>query len=42
MLVLKIAFWTLAFIVLYTYVGYGILLYGIIRIKRLFAKKIYV
>ena len=36
MLVLKILFWTLAFIVVYTYVGYGILLYLIIKIRRIF------
>lgn len=31
---LKITFWTLLFIVFYAYVGYGILLYIMIRIKR--------
>ncbi|MBL0356109.1 MAG: glycosyltransferase family 2 protein [Chitinophagaceae bacterium] len=36
MLVLKILFWTLAFIVIYTYVGYGMLLYLIIKIRRFF------
>ena len=36
MLALKILFWTTLFIVFYTYVGYGILLYIIIRLKRLF------
>ena len=36
MLILKILFWTTLFIVFYTYVGYGILLYIIIRLKRLF------
>lgn len=35
MLTLKIVFWILAFIVVYTYIGYGILLYIIIKIKRL-------
>ena len=35
MLALKILFWTCLFIVFYTYLGYGILLYLIIRIKRL-------
>ena len=34
--ILKIAFWTLLFIVFYTYVGYGILLYILIKIKRAF------
>ena len=36
MLILEILFWTTLFIVFYTYVGYGILLYIIIRLKRLF------
>lgn len=36
MLALKILFWTTLFIVFYTYIGYGILLYIIIRLKRLF------
>lgn len=36
MTTLKICFWTLMFIIFYTYVGYGILLYFIIKIKRLF------
>ena len=36
MLILKILLWTTLFIVFYTYVGYGILLYIIIRLKRLF------
>ena len=35
MLALKIIFWTCLFIVFYTYLGYGILLYAIIRLKRL-------
>ena len=41
MLTLKIIFWILAFIVVYTYAGYGILLYAIIKLKRIFypAKK---
>jgi cellulose synthase/poly-beta-1,6-N-acetylglucosamine synthase-like glycosyltransferase len=34
--ILKIAFWTLLFVIVYTYVGYGILLYFIIKIRRLF------
>jgi len=34
--ILKITFWILLFIVVYTYVGYGILLYLIIKIRRLF------
>jgi len=36
MLLLKIVFWVLAFIVVYTYVGYGILLYIIIKVRRFF------
>lgn len=32
---LKIAFWVLAMIVIYTYVGYGIVLYLIIKIRRI-------
>ena len=35
MLVLKVLFWVSAFIVFYTYLGYGMLLYAIIRLKRL-------
>lgn len=34
MLILKIIFWILLFIIIYTYVGYGILLYLIIKIRR--------
>ena len=33
---LKITFWILLFIIVYTYVGYGILLYAIIKIRRFF------
>lgn len=36
MLTLQIIFWILAFIVVYTYVGYGMLLYGIVKFRRLF------
>ena len=36
MLTLKILFWATLLIVFYTYLGYGILLYIIIRLKRLF------
>lgn len=36
MLILKIIFWILLFIIVYTYVGYGILLYLIIKIRRFF------
>ena len=34
--VLKIIFWTLIFIIFYTYIGYGLLLFFIIKIKRFF------
>jgi cellulose synthase/poly-beta-1,6-N-acetylglucosamine synthase-like glycosyltransferase len=33
---LKITFWAIFFIIIYTYIGYGILLYAIIKIRRLF------
>ena len=36
MLTLKVLFWICLFIVFYTYLGYGILLYILIRLKRLF------
>ncbi|WP_147676381.1 glycosyltransferase family 2 protein [Algibacter pacificus] len=36
MIALKIIFWLLLFIIVYTYVGYGILLYIIIKIRRAF------
>jgi len=39
MFTLKILFWACLLIVFYTYLGYGILLYIIIRLKRLFAGK---
>ena len=39
MLTLKILFWAMLLIVFYTYIGYGILLYMIIQLKRLFAGK---
>ncbi|MBP5799921.1 MAG: glycosyltransferase family 2 protein [Prevotella sp.] len=35
MLTLKVLFWVCLFIVFYTYLGYGMLLYFIIRIKRM-------
>lgn len=34
--ILKISFWVLLFIIVYTYIGYGILLFIIIKIRRLF------
>ena len=36
---LKIAFWVLLFLVFYTYIGYGMILFIILRIKRLFFGK---
>ena len=39
MLTLKILFWACLLIVFYTYTGYGILLYIIIQLKRLFTGK---
>ena len=33
---LQIIFWILLFIIVYTYIGYGILLYAIIKIRRIF------
>ena len=35
MLALKIIFWTLLFVVFYAYIGYGILLYVLIKIRRI-------
>ena len=40
MLVFKILFWTLLFIVFYAYAGYGILLFILVRLKRIFSSKI--
>ncbi|WP_028904226.1 glycosyltransferase family 2 protein [Prevotella sp. P6B4] len=37
MITLKILFWAMLLIVFYTYIGYGILLYLIIRLKRILA-----
>ena len=39
MLTLKILFWVCLLIVVYTYIGYGVLLFIIIRVKRLFCGK---
>jgi len=36
---LKIIFWIFLFIIFYSYVGYGILLFFMVRIKRLFSPK---
>ncbi len=38
MIVLKITFWVFLFIVFYAYIGYGILLFILVKIKRLFSK----
>ncbi|MCD6092107.1 MAG: glycosyltransferase family 2 protein [Bacteroidales bacterium] len=38
MITLKIIFWIFLFIIFYTYIGYGIVLYILVRIKRLFKK----
>jgi cellulose synthase/poly-beta-1,6-N-acetylglucosamine synthase-like glycosyltransferase len=35
---MQVVFWVLVFIIFYTYIGYGILLYGMVRIKRLSKK----
>lgn len=39
MLTIKIIFWLLLFLVFYAYLGYGILLYFLIKIKRAFGTK---
>lgn len=39
MTILKIIFWLCLFIVFYTYIGYGLLLYAILSIKRLLSGK---
>lgn len=39
MTALKITFWILLFIVFYAYIGYGILLFILVRLKRMFGKK---
>lgn len=36
MLILQIVCWILVFIVIYTYVGYGVLLYALVKLKRIF------
>lgn len=38
MVTLQILFWTLLFIIFYAYVGYGLLLFVLVRIKRLLGK----
>ncbi|MDO9512342.1 MAG: glycosyltransferase family 2 protein [Bacteroidales bacterium] len=39
MLIIKILFWVFLFIIFYAYLGYGILLFILVRVKRLFGKK---
>lgn len=39
MVTAKFVFWALFFIVFYTYIGYGILLFMLVQIKRLFRRK---
>ncbi len=36
---LELLFWIFLFVIFYTYLGYGILLYALVRIKRLFTPK---
>jgi len=36
---LSIFFWILIFVILYTYIGYGIVLYILVKIKRIFSSK---
>ena len=40
MAVLKIIFWICVFLVFYTYIGYGILLWGLVQIKRFVKGKV--
>ena len=35
-MILSILFWLLLFILFYTYIGYGLLLWGLVKVKRLF------
>ena len=39
MLVLKIIIWFFLFIIVYSYLGYGILLYILVGLKRMMTKK---
>ena len=36
---LEIIFWIALFVVFYTYIGYGILLYILVKLKEVFKKK---
>lgn len=38
MIILEIIFWTFLFVIFYTFIGYGILLYLLVKIKELFVK----
>ncbi len=35
---LKLLFWILLFTIFYTYIGYGVILFILVKIKRLFTK----
>ena len=37
---LEIIFWIALFVVFYTYIGYGILLYILVKLKEVFKKKV--
>jgi cellulose synthase/poly-beta-1,6-N-acetylglucosamine synthase-like glycosyltransferase len=37
---MTVIFWVSLFIIFYTYIGYGIVLYGLVRIKRIFIKPV--
>ena len=37
---LEIIFWVVAALIVYTYLGYGLVLYILVRIKRLFVKRV--
>ena len=39
-LILEIIFWSALFMVFYTYLGYGIVLYALVRLKELFVKPV--
>lgn len=36
---IEVLFWTLLFVVFYTYLGYGMILFVMVKIKRIFSKK---
>ena len=39
-LILEILFWFALFMVFYTYLGYGIVLYALVKLKELFVKPV--